>query len=190
MKASRWLLVAAFSLGLIAVDSDARAADTYKIDGSHSSVIFKIKHFGASWFYGRFFKVEGNFTVGKKSSVSLRVDANSVATFSKKRDKHLRGADFFNVKQFPAITFESTSVDKAGKGAYKVTGKLTLHGVTKSVNFKMSYVGSGKDPWGGFRTGYFGTLNIKRSDYGMKYMLAGLSDEVELTLAIEGVKQK
>lgn len=190
MKAQRWLVVAAFTLGLVVTEGRASAAESYSIDGSHSTVMFKIKHFGASWFFGRFFKVEGSFSVGEKSSVNIEVDANSVATFNKKRDKHLRSADFFNVKQFPKITFKSTSVAKAGAGTYKVTGALSLHGVTKTVAFDMSHVGSGKDPWGGFRSGYFGTLTINRSDYGMKYMVGPLSDQVELTLSIEGVKKK
>jgi len=189
---NRWAVAALFAAGLITFGSmnEAEAGDTYTIDPGHSSVTFKVKHFGIGYTHGRFRKLTGQMVVDKKaskSSVKINIEAASVYTNDKKRDKHLKSPDFFNVKQFPTVSFVSSKVAKAGKG-YKVTGKLTLHGVTKTVTVKMKKVGEGKDPYGKFRIGFEGSLSIKRSAYNMKKMIGPAGDKISLTIAIEGIK--
>lgn len=180
---------------LILGSSLAHALDTYKIDPSHSAVVFKVNHLGFTHVYGQFPKVEGEFKVdgkkGEKESITVTVDANSITTHEAKRDKHLKNADFFDVKQFPTITFKSDSVTKKGGNKYEVKGQLSLHGVTKPVTFTLDRGRTGKDPWGNTRTGGDAQFTIKRSDFGMNYMQGEnqVSDEVTLFLAVEGIKQ-
>ncbi len=170
----------------------ARAAETFEIDGSHTSVLFRIKHLGVSFFYGRFTDVSGSVVLDDdpaKCSMILVIKSDSINTDSEKRDAHLKSPDFFNARQFPEITFKSTSIKAGGENQLEVTGDLTLHGVTKLITVTVDRTGSGSDPWGGYRTGLETTITIKRSDYGMKFMLKGLSDEVKLVISIEGIRQ-
>ena len=170
----------------------AGAADKYKIDLSHSAVIFRVMHLGIAPTYGRFRQLSGTFSLDAKaphrSAVSIVVAANSVYTADKKRDAHLRGPDFFNVKQYPKISFKSSTVTRSGK-QWKVAGKLELHGVVRPVTVVLAQVGAGKDPWGGYRVGFEGSFEIKRSAFGMTKMIGPASDEVRITLAFEGIKQ-
>jgi polyisoprenoid-binding protein YceI len=176
-----------------AAAATAHAADTYTVDPVHSSVSFKIAHVGISYIHGRFDDVGGQFVIDKddpgKSSFALSIKVETVDTNNPKRDEHLRSGDFFNVKQFPTMTFQSTSV-KAVPGGYDVTGDLTLHGVTKPVTFTLK--GGDKTvefPKGMQRIGFTTTLVIKRSDFDMKAMLDALGDEVPIDIGVEGVKQ-
>ena len=109
-------------------------------------------------------------------------------TNNKKRDDHLRSPDFFNVKQYPTITFKSTAV-KAVKDGYQVTGDFTLHGVTKSLTFAMVGGRKSEFPKGVQRTGFSTELVIKRSDYGMTKLLEGIGDEVHIAVSFEGTKK-
>ena len=166
--------------------------ESYDIDPAHSAVIFRVSHLGYSHTYGRFRKISGRIKVDKKkaanSSVAIEIDADSVYTADKKRDKHLRSPDFLNTKQFPKIAFKSTKVRKSGK-TYVITGQLTLHGVTKTVTVKMKHVGEGKDPWGNYRSGFDGSLTVKRTDYGMSKMVGPAGDKIELMISIEGMRK-
>lgn len=166
-------------------------ADDYAIDGSHAAAVFKINHLGISTTHGRFNKIEGSFsnTQGKET-LSVTIDATSIDTASAKRDTHLRGPDFFNVKQFPTLTFKSKSWKKTGDKTFDVTGDLTLHGVTKTITVPVVKVGEGKDPWGGHRAGYDTTFTIARADFGMNFMPGGIGATVEITIALEGIKKK
>ena len=171
----------------------ALAADSYGVDPDHSFVSFRIKHLGLSWAAGRFNLLSGQFDLDvadpAKCSVSVEVRATSVDTNNAKRDQHLRGPDFFNARQFPVIRFVSTSVESAGGGLWTLNGKLTLRGVTKPITASLDLVGEGKDPWGGYRAGATATFTIKRSEFGMTYMLDGLSDEVQMVVSLEGVRR-
>ncbi len=124
-----------------------------------------------------------------RSSVSIDVDAASVFTANKKRDKHLRGPDFLNVKQFPKISFRSTKVRKSGK-ELKVQGKLTLHGVTKPITVRMLLVGKGKDAWGNNRIGFEGSFVVKRSNFGIAKMKGAVGEKLHMIVAVEGIKKK
>ena len=176
-----------------AAASTARAADAYAVDPVHSSISFKIAHVGISYVHGRFDDVSGLFTIDKddpsKSSFALSIKVETVDTNNPKRDEHLRSPDFFNAKQFPAMTFQSTGV-QAVAGGYEVTGDLTLHGVKKPVTFTLK--GGDKTvefPKGMQRIGFTTTLTIKRSDFDMKAMLDALGDEIPIDIGVEAVKQ-
>jgi polyisoprenoid-binding protein YceI len=165
-------------------------ADDYTIDGSHTAVTFQVSHAGFSMTHGRFNDVAGTFTIDEnpaKSAFSVTIKAESVDTNNPQRDTHLRSADFFNAKQFPTITFKSTSV-KAGKEGLDVTGDLTLHGETKPVSFTLKGGKKGEFPAGKQRTGYSTELTVKRSDFGMSKMLEMIGDDVKIAISFEGTK--
>jgi polyisoprenoid-binding protein YceI len=167
-------------------------AQDYSVDVMHSGVTFKISHLGLSWIYGRFNDFSGSFTVdpdAEKCSFSLTIKADSIDTAIKKRDDHLRGPDFFNVKQFPTLSFKSTAV-KAVKDGYQVTGDLTMHGVKKAVTFTLLGGRKAEFPKGVSRTGFTTDLTIKRSDFGMKKFTEAIGDEVYLSISFEGTKKK
>src|SRR5713226_2028376 len=159
------LVLAVFGLASLPV-----RAENYVIDDNHSSVSFKIDHLGLSWIHGRFNAVSGNFTIDKndpsKSAFELTLKAESIDTNNKKRDAHLRSPDFFNVKQFPTITFKSTMV-KTAEGGFEVTGDLTMHGETKPITFTLKGGKEAEFPKGVQRTGYSTELALKRSDFGI-----------------------
>jgi polyisoprenoid-binding protein YceI len=167
------------------------AADNYKLDPMHAAVTFKIAHLGLSWTHGRFNDVSGEFTIDTadptKSSFTLAVKSESVDTGVSKRDDHLRGPDFFNVKQFPVISFKSTAV-KPAAGGFEVTGDLTMHGVTRPVTFTVAGGRTAQFPPGTVRTGYSTQLKLKRSEFGMKEMLGMVGDDIYISISFEGVK--
>jgi polyisoprenoid-binding protein YceI len=167
-------------------------AGTFKIDPLHSVAQFWIGHMGVSEFPGRFDVMSGSFVVdpaNRADTVSVEIPIDSLDTNYDKRNKDLLGPDFFNAKVFPKMTFTSTSVKMQNENEGTLTGNLTLHGVTKPVTFSLRHVGAGPDPWGGYRSGYVATTTIKRSDFGMTYMLNGISDTVHVQLNIEGKRQ-
>lgn len=182
------------SLAAVAVSAPAMAAD-YKIDteNAHASIVFKASHLGFSWIIGRFDKFSGAFSFDDKnpdaSKVKVEIDTTSVDTNLALRDKHLRGADLLDTDKYPAASFESTSVKSAGPNKAVITGKLTLHGITKEVAIDAEHVGGGKDPWGGYRDGFSGTTKITLADFGILRNLGPATKDVELILNIEGVRQ-
>lgn len=187
------LLTTLMSAALLVSAAPVLAADTYSIDPVHSHANFKIMHLNVGYQYGRFNDLEGTVVVDQKnpanSKVEVTVKTDSVDTKNDKRDEHLRSADFFDAKQFPTLSFKSTKVEAAGKDTYKVTGNLTLHGVTKLISFTFKKTGEGKDPWGGMRMGGEAIFTINRNDYGITYMPGGLGDNVTIMLSFEGVKK-
>jgi polyisoprenoid-binding protein YceI len=142
--------------------------------------------------YGRFNKFSGTITLDDANPAScgvrMEIDVASVDTGNASRDDHLRNADFFNAAQFPKMTFVSTAVKKTGD-EYQVTGDLSLHGVTKSVVAKMTKTGQGKSRDGKPLVGFEGTLDVKRSDFGVGKPPPGLADDVRLTISVEAVAQ-
>ena len=170
-------------------------ADAYKLDGSHSASTFAVKHMLISTVRGEFTKTEGAVTIDPadvtKSSVEATIDATTVSTRDEKRDGHLKSPDFFDVAKFPKITFKSTKVEKAGEGKLKVTGDLTLHGVTKAVVLDVTGPSAEvKDPYGALRRGLSATTTINRKDFGVSYGPdAVVSDAVAITIDAELLKQ-
>lgn len=170
----------------------AAAAGEYTVDLVHSSILFQCLHLGVSHQWGRFNKFEGTFTLAEdpaESNVKISVEARSVDTNSEGRDEHLRGPDFFDVKQFPKMTFESKSVEKTGDDAYTVTGDLTLHGVTESIDIEVKKVGEGTSEKFGSRAGFNGTFTIDRNDFGIESYGETLGSDVIMTFAIEGIQK-
>ena len=159
----------------------------------HTAASFNISHIGISWTHGRFDDVSGNFSIDpgdpSKSSFALTIKAESIDTGNAKRDQHLKSPDFFNVKQFPAITFKSTAI-KAAKDGYEVTGDFTLHGVTKPVTLTLEGGKKAEFPKGVQRTGYSTDLTLKRSDFGMDKFVGMLGDDVHIAVSFEGTKKK
>lgn len=183
------LLCLLFSAALV------QAAE-YKIDteGAHAFIQFRIKHLGYSWLYGRFDKFEGTFQYDAKqpeaSKVSVTIDTNSLNSNHAERDKHLRDERFFNVAKFPQASFVSKSfVSSEGGIKAKLTGALTLKGITKDVVIDVDLVGGGPDPWGGRRQGFSGKTVIKLKDFGFDFDLGPASTEAEVLLDIEGIKK-
>jgi len=169
------------------------AADTYPIDPDHSMIIFRIKHMGVGFTYGRFNQPTGTIVLDEadpsKSSVEVEVSLAKVDTNLEARDKHLKSPDFFNAEKFAKATFKSKAVKKAGDNDYEITGDFTLLGATKEVTVKMTKTGQGQNPMSkGTRIGFEGKLEIKRADYGMDKMLEGASNEVQLSLTFEAEK--
>ena len=179
-------------LGSLAFALSALGADTYKVDPVHSSVVFSVKHSGVTDFYGAFKEISGTVTFdaadASKSAVELTVPVESIDTRNEKRDQHLKSPDFFNAKQFPAITFKSNKIEGSGE-SYKVSGDLTIHGVTKPVTADFKRGADGKGGQGKTVGGGEARFTIKRSDYDMKFMLGPLGDEVNVILSLEGAKQ-
>ncbi|CAA2142982.1 YceI family protein [Hyphomicrobium sp. ghe19] len=185
-------LAASMTVSLLALP--ASAAD-YVIDtkNAHASITFRIKHLGFSWLTGRFDKFSGNFTFDDKnpdaSKVKVEIDTTSIDTNHAERDKHLRAADLLDTDKFPTATFESTSVKASGPDKAKITGNLTLHGVTKEITIDAERLGGGKDPWGGYRDGFAGTTELTLADFGINRDLGPASKTVELMLNVEGIRQ-
>jgi polyisoprenoid-binding protein YceI len=153
---------------------------------------FKISHLGLSWIHGRFNEVSGNFTIDKddasKGAFELTLKAESIDTNNKKRDDHLRSPDFFNVKQFPTITFKSTMV-KPAEGGFEVTGDLTMHGETKPITFTLKGGKEAEFPKGVQRTGFSTELTLKRSEFGINKFAGALGEEVQIAVSFEGTKK-
>jgi polyisoprenoid-binding protein YceI len=186
--------------GLIVLGSLApvAAAETWVIDTSHSSVSFEVRHF-FSMVPGRFGEYEGmiQFDPDKptEASVEATIQMASVDTDNEKRDEHLRSPDFFDVDSHPTMTFKSKKVEKQGE-ALKVTGDLTLHGVTKEVVLDVNFLGAMASPWGGNVAGFTASTKIDRKDFGIvwnKTLDAGgtlLGDEVAIQINIEATTPK
>ena len=174
-------------------------ASTWNIDPSHSAIAFSVRHLVVSKTRGRFLKWSGQIRFDPDepaaSSVEVTIDPASLDTAEPQRDAHLRSADFFDVEKFPTASFRSTKVEGLAGDRYRITGNLTLHGVTKAVVLDATYEGSGKDPWGGERAGFVASTSIDRRDFGLEWNKAletgGLlvGEKVELTLEVEAVKQ-
>jgi polyisoprenoid-binding protein YceI len=181
---------AAFFAPAAPATSPIPAAASYTVDGGHSSVVFRIKHQNVAYFYGRFNTITGSFNLDeanpKASMLDISVDTNSVDTNSPDRDKHLKTPDFFSVKEFPTLSFKSTSVESKGDKKYLVKGDLTLHGQSKPVEVTITDTGRGEGRGGTKVAGIETMFVIKRSDYGMSYMMGPLGDEVTIYVSLEG----
>jgi polyisoprenoid-binding protein YceI len=161
-------------------------AAPFQVDAVHSTVLFRIKHMLTSNSWGRFNAISGTVDLDSPNpSLDIELKADSVDTADAKRDEHLRGPDFFNVKQFPTIRFKSTKITKTGDNQLEAEGKLTLHGVEKPVTVKLERGGPNPSPFGGKVVGIDTSFTIKRSEYGMKYMLGPIGDEVLLYVSLE-----
>jgi len=184
------------ALGLAAYTAPARAS-VWEIDSAHSSTEFSVKHMMVSTAKGRFDKINGTLNLDDKnptkSNIELTIDASTIDTHEPKRDGHLKSPDFFDVAKFPTITFKSTKIEKAGKAKFKVTGDLTMHGVTKSVTLAVDGpTAPMKSPFGTTSSGASATTKINRKDWGLTWNkpleAAGgvlVGDEVTINVDLE-----
>lgn len=168
----------------------------WNIDTSHSGVSFAVRHMVIAKVRGTFGRWQGVVDFDEQdpgaSRVSVTIDAASIDTRESKRDEHLRSADFFDVATYPNLTFESTRVDKVDDG-YRVTGDLTIHGVTREVALDAEYLGSGVDPWGNRRIAFQAKTTINRKDFGLNWnqvLEAGgvlVGEKIEISLDVQAV---
>lgn len=172
--------------------------ETYAIDAKHSSAEFIVRHLVITKVRGRFAQLTGTLHVPAgaeiPTDVTAEIDAASIDTREEQRDAHLKSPDFLETAAHPTITFKSTSISGSG-ASFTITGDLTLHGVTKSIELDATYEGRGKDPWGGSRISYSAETKINRKDYGLTWNQAletggmMVSDEVKIELNIQAVLQ-
>jgi polyisoprenoid-binding protein YceI len=179
---------------ILAVTGSAMAADSWGIDKAHSDVSFNIRHL-MSKVTGRFGEFDGKITADFQnlsgSSVEFTIKAASIDTANEDRDKHLRSADFFDVENYPEITFKSSKITKMDDNSFAVTGTFTMHGVSKTITIPVTYLGEIVDPWGKTKAGYELSTTLNRKDYGIswnKTLDAGsliLGDEVEISINLQ-----
>ncbi|WP_052065401.1 YceI family protein [Thalassospira australica] len=186
-KAGVALVVAA---GLSGAAFSAQAAETYKLDPTHTSVVFVVNHLGFSNFQGRFGGISGELTLDREnvsaSSATITIDLNQIDSGVEALDNHMKTADFFDVESHPTATFKSTSVELVGDSAAKVTGDLTILGQTKPVVLDVVLTGQGEHPMTGDQVVGFGaTTTVTRSDFGMNFLVPGVGDEVALQISSE-----
>lgn len=172
------------------------AASDYVIDtrGGHAFIQFRISHLGFSWLSGRFNRFSGHFSYDENdpsaAKVEVVVDTASIDSNHAERDKHLRGEDFLHVADYPEARFVSTSYREDEGGKARLVGNLTLRGVTRSIQIDVERIGAGTDPWGGYRRGFSGRTRIVLDDFGITKYLGSAARSVELTLGIEGIREK
>ncbi|RJE86061.1 polyisoprenoid-binding protein [Paenibacillus sp. 1011MAR3C5] len=169
------------------------------VDASHSEVGFSVRHLMIAKVKGTFHAFDANIVADPadltSAEISFNIDLSSVDTRNGDRDAHLKSADFFDVEKFPTLGFKATSISQTSEGEYTVTGDVSLHGVTRSESFEVTFEGTSRDPWGNTKAGFSATGAIKRSDYGLTYNAAletggvMIGDEVKITLEIEALQQ-
>jgi len=174
------------------------ALETWQVDPIHSCIHFSIRHFVVSKIHGRFTKWGGTLQLDEaaptSSQVEIQIDPTSIDTNEPRRDGHLQGPDFFDVAQYPQITFKSTRVEPLGGDRYRVTGDFTMRGVTKPITLEVEHGGSVKDPWGNNRGGFSLKGSINRKDFGMAFhqLMEGgglvLGDQVDFSIDLEAVR--
>lgn len=191
-------LLAALALA-IAFPAFAQSS-TWQLDPNHSNAQFTVRHLGISNVQGEFTKVTGTVQLDEsditKSVVNTIIDVGSVDTRVADRDKDLRSSNFFDVAAYPTMTFQSKKITRSDDGKLKMTGDLTIHGVTHEVTFDVDGPSSAiKDPWGNLRRGVSATTKINRKDFGLVYNKAlgsgevVVGDFVNITLDVEMVKK-
>lgn len=186
-------LISTIALSLFATSATAANVETYKIDKGHSSIKFSIRHFVAKT-TGNFGEFEGTLLVDRddltQSSVEATINIPSVDTDSKKRDKHLQEDDYFAAAKHPLMTFKSTKwVATDAKDKFKVTGDLTLNGVTKPVILDVELLGFGPGKGGSHLSGWEATATIDRTEWGVNGGQPAVGNDVDITINIEAVRQ-
>lgn len=192
---SRTIRVTMVLISLFGISKAGFTTETYVIDPVHSAVVFRILHLNIAPAYGMFSGISGKVLFDpdqiENSSIEVVIDTRTVNTLNEKRDEHLRSPDFFNVEQFPEARFRSDSWRKIDERKFRISGKLTILGVEKSIEFDAHLVGKGKGRNNEDRIGFEAVIPIKRSEFGMtKFLPNQLSDEVQITVGIEAVKQE
>lgn len=148
----------------------------YSFDPAHTTFAFVARHAMVTKVRGKFAEFEGSahldFSQPENSTVTVSIKAASINTGNADRDAHLRSNDFFAMDEYPEITFKSTAIAAADPDTYRVTGDLTIRGVTKPVSFDAERTGPVTDPWGNTRVGFSGSLTVNRKDWGVNWNMA------------------
>jgi polyisoprenoid-binding protein YceI len=172
---------------------------TWKLDASHSSIGFSVKHLMIATVKGSFGKFEASFSGNEgdlsKATVEAKIDVASIDTSNDQRDAHLRSPDFFEAEKFPAIAFVGKKIVGDAFGDFQIIGDLTIRGVTKEIALDVTFEGRAKDPWGNSRLGYTAKGKINRSEFGLTWNQAletggvMVSDEVKISIEASFVRQ-
>ena len=186
-----------FAVALIAAAplTSAFAVDTYALDPAHTQTIFTINHLGFSTITGAVHDLKGTLVLDatkmEDSTVKVTMAADSVDTGFAARDTALQGPMFFNVAQFPTMTFTSTRIRKTGAKTLDIEGDFTLLGITKRLVLKTTFNRAAQDTTGTnvYKVGFTATTTIKRSEFGMKAYVPYVGDDVHVTINFEGIKQ-
>ena len=184
---------------MVTTDKTSQETTTvWTIDPSHTSAEFAVKHIMFTTVKGRFSGVKGTITLDEDnhaaSAVDVEIDVHTIDTRDEKRDGHLRSPDFFDAAHYPTITFRSTKVVPTGEHTAKITGDLTMHGVTREVTLDAEETGRGRSPFGTEVIGFTATATLNRKDYGLNWNAALESggvlvgDEVKITLDVEATR--
>lgn len=181
-------------LGLSGLPLAGHAADHYQFDKTHTQILFFVDHLGFSKSQGEFHDYDGGFSFDpadwSKSSLEVVIRTHSIDMDDYRWDKHLRDADFFNVAEFPTMTFRSTEVERTGDKTGLVHGELTLLGTTKPLALELTFNKAGIHPKSKkFIAGFSARATVKRSEFGMTYGLPMVGDDVEVRLEVEGIRQ-
>jgi len=171
----------------------AAKPDAYTFDKVHTQIFFSVSHLGFSFSTGSFTGFDGGFTFSEEkpeqSSVNVTIDASSLSLHDAKWEEHVKSADFLNVAEHPSISFKSTKVEKTGDNTGRITGDLTLLGVTKPVTLEVVFNKAAIHPYSKqFVAGFSATAALMRSDFGMDYGLPGIGDEVNISIEVEGIR--
>lgn len=173
----------------VMLNGNVHAAETYALDTNHTNIVWSINHFGFSNPSGKFTKVEGQLVLDEanpaNSKVSMTLSPANILTGIDKLDEHLKSKDFFDVEQFPNATFVSTKVALTGKDTAKVTGTLTLHGISKPVTLDVKLNKIGVNMFNKKTAGFSAFTTIKRSDFGINTYLPALGDDVKISIESE-----
>ncbi|WP_309891987.1 YceI family protein [Archangium sp.] len=174
------------------------ATALWNIDTTHSGIHFSVRHMVIAKVRGSFRNYSGTVSLDEQditaSSVSVRIETASIDTGVEQRDTHLRSADFFDVEKFPALTFQSTKVEKSSGNGFRVTGNLTIRDVTREVVLEAEQLGIGKDPWGNVKVAFEAKTSVDRRDFGLKWNQALetggvlVGEKVEISLELQAVK--
>jgi polyisoprenoid-binding protein YceI len=193
-------MVAALAAATASLGSRPASAATWEIDPAHSAVQFSVRHMMISNVRGDFVKLTGKAQSDEqdltRSTIEATIDATSIDTHEAKRDAHLRSPDFLDAEKYPTITFRSKRIEALGSGRWKLTGDLTLHGVTREVALDVEGPSpERKDPRGNVRVAAHATASFDRKDFGIVYNKAldgggvVVGDEVAVTVDVEAVKK-
>ena len=172
---------------------------TWVLDPSHSEVLFKVKHLMISTVTGHFHaftsSVETDGDDFSTAQINFSAEIESISTGDAQRDAHLKSPDFFDAAQFPSLTFASTGLSRVSEEQYRLSGNLTMHGITKSVVLDVEFGGIAKDPWGNTKAGFTISGKINRKDFELNWNVAletgGIlvGEEVKLHAEVQFAKQ-
>lgn len=172
---------------------------SWQLDKAHSGIDFSVRHMMISTVRGRFEEFDGTFEVNEtdptQSKIEVEIQVGSVNTKEEQRDGHLQSPDFFDVAQYPTMTFKSKRIEKVDDQYLNLIGDLTIKGVSNEVSLAVEYAGQAKSPWGTINAGFTGSTKINRKDWGLSWNQALetggvlVGDEITINIELELVKQ-